>query len=283
MWRLLRSELFRQSKRPMTQVSIGLLVAIVIALYLLLWIASGRITSGSFESVRRVLFLRETVPFGLQLIWFFWGLLAVVLAAGITGSEYSWGTVRTLLMCSQSRLAFFTAKLVAILLLTVAGALIGLIAALTTSTIITVRNGGADFSFVTPAYVRDTVSTFARTIFTILPYLAIAICFSTLGRSTLAGVAAALGWRFLEGLVAALLTLAGGWLAHIPEYLLRSNVASIQFSAPLARNLTRTLGAGEDAFTNLPSVEHAVAVLSAYIALLLLVSATVFLRRDFTA
>ena len=283
MWRLLKSELFRLQKRPMARVLTLLLVVIVVTMYVLLWIASGRVTSGGFLVVRRALFLRETVPFGLQIIWFFWGLLAVVLASGVTGSEYGWGTIRTLLMCSRSRLAFFVAKLLAILAFTVTGALLGLAAAIVTSTIITLRSGGADFSFVTADYMRDAATTFLRTIFTILPYLALAVFFSTLGRSTLAGVAAALGWRFLEGLIATLLTLAGGRWAEIPDYLLRSNVASIQFSAPLTRNLTRALGADDDAFTNLPSVEHAVIVLLAYIAVLVLASAVVFQRRDFTA
>lgn len=282
MWRLLKSEIFRQRRRPMTQIVIGLLVIIVVAFYILLWIASGRISSGSLEAVRRVLFLRETVPFALQIIWFFWGLLAVVLAAAISGSDYSWGTMRTLLTCSQSRLALFTAKLLTVLTFLVIGALIALIAALMTSTVITARNGGVDFSFVNAAYIRASAITFGRTLFTIMPYLALAICFSTIGRSTLAGVAAALGWRFLEGLVTALLTLAGGWFASVPDYLLRANVASIQFSAPLTRNLTRTLGASEEFGSNLPSLEHAVAVLSVYIVILLVTAASVFQRRDFT-
>jgi ABC-2 type transport system permease protein len=281
MWRLLRSEIFRQRKRLLTKVLLALLVVIVVSLYILLWVASGRVASGGLLVMRRALFLQETVPFGLQLVWFFWGLLAAVLAAGIAGSDFAWGTMRLLVMCSRSRTALFGAKLLTILIFTVIGAAIGLATAVLTSTVITIQSGGADFSFVTGRYVLDAAISFGRTVLTILPFSAIAVCFAIIGRSTLAGVAAALGWRFLEGLVASLMNLAGGFWATIPDYLLRANVSTIQLGAPLSRSFTRTIG-NEATLSRLPSQEHALLVILAYTVITLVAAGFVFARRDVT-
>ena len=56
-------------------------------------------------------------------------ILAVVLVANGMGSEYSWNTLRPYLLCSESRLKMFTAKLIAAAIFIVAGMIIGLIIA----------------------------------------------------------------------------------------------------------------------------------------------------------
>jgi len=49
----------------------------------------------------------------------------VVLVANGMGSEYSWNTIRPYLLCSESRLKMFTAKLIAAAVFIVAGMISG--------------------------------------------------------------------------------------------------------------------------------------------------------------
>ena len=139
---------------------------------------------------------RPVVPFALQIIATFGTLLAVVLAAGAAGSEYAWGTVRLMATASSGRLRLITSPLIVVFLMVALIALMAIIVALAYSAIITTANGGSDFSFVTPGFVKEQMFAFGRTLFVMSPFVALAFAAAIVGRSTLAGVGVGLAVAF---------------------------------------------------------------------------------------
>jgi ABC-type transport system involved in multi-copper enzyme maturation permease subunit len=75
-------------------------------------------------------FLKDAITGVMSILGSIGMILAVVLVANGMGSEYSWNTIRPYLLCSESRLKMFTAKLIAAAVFIVAGLIIGLIIAI---------------------------------------------------------------------------------------------------------------------------------------------------------
>ncbi len=124
------------------------------------------------------------------------GILAIFLAAGSLGGDYSWGTLRTLLARAPARGVFLLAKLLALLLALLLATLIALAV-------------GALVALAVSAWL-GLPSTFAwgdllllpvaigRALFVILPYLLATLACAAWGRSVLAGVAGGLIFLALD-------------------------------------------------------------------------------------
>src|SRR5881409_2810678 len=140
---LLSVEFFKLRKRMVTWLVALILVGLVVLVYSVLWNISGRATTFgedhrfTGEQLRNALFLRTSVPFALQMVGSFGIILAIVVAAGAVGSEYSWGTVRLMATASSGRLRYLTAKLVVVLAFVALGTLLAVATALIYSSIIT--------------------------------------------------------------------------------------------------------------------------------------------------
>jgi len=95
--------------------------------------------------------------------------------------------------------------------------------------LITTAIGGYafDFSFATGGYLWDQFLQFWRTFYVLIPYVLLGFLFAVIGRSSIPGLVLGIGEFFLESMIAALLRLAGGWIAKIPDYLLTVNVNAI--------------------------------------------------------
>ncbi|MFQ5878953.1 MAG: ABC transporter permease [Dehalococcoidia bacterium] len=284
MSRLLAVELFKLRQRPLTRVLLLVLMAIVVLLYVVLWAVTGNaLDAGSADAdvleLRRNLFLREAVPFGLFLVSAFGTLLAVILAAGAVGTEFGWGTIRNMLTCSVSRLHFLGAKYLAVLLLVAVGTLVGLLTAVLVSGIITAVDGGGDYGFVDGGYVWDSLVALLSTVYTMIPFITIAVFFGLWGRSTLAGAGAGIGVLVLEGIVAALMRQASGWVEQLPDYFPGVNADAI-----VVANGLETSGLfGGRAVAQLPDPTIAAGVLAGYIVVFLAAAAWLFQRRDVVA
>jgi ABC-type transport system involved in multi-copper enzyme maturation permease subunit len=228
--RLVGVEFFKLRKRFMTWVLAALLIGLVVLMYSVLWSVSGRIeTFGeqqqfSGADLRRALFLEASVPFSLQIVSSFGTVLAVILAAGAVGSEYSWGTMRLIATASPGRLRLVTAKLFVVFVIVAVGALVAVVVGLAYSSIITIIDGGADFDFVTVTWARDQMASYGRTLFVMAPYITMAFAVALIGRSTLAGVGAGIGFALVEQVVSSLMRLAASPWSDIPDWLIGSNV-----------------------------------------------------------
>jgi len=285
---LLSVEFFKLRKRMMTWLIALILVGLVILVYSVLWNISGRVTTFgdhhrfTSEQLRTALFLQTSVPFALQMVGSLGIILAIVLAAGAAGSEYSWGTVRLMATASSGRLRYLTAKLVIVFALVVLGILLAVATALLYSSLITFTNSGFGFGFVTGPYLRDQLESLGRTLSVITPYVCLAFGAAVVGRSTLAGAGAGIGAAFAEPLIASLMRLGGEPWHSIPRYFMNANAQVILQQNDLPAVLPRFTPGGED-LHGINSVEEAFLILSVYSVVFVALALFAYRRRDITA
>ena len=289
MTRLMAVELFKLRKRMMTWILAILMVGLVVLLYSIFWSVSGRVTTfgenAQFtgEDLRRALFLQTSVPFSLQVVSSFGTIFAMILAAGAVGSEYSWGTVRLMATAASGRVRLMAAKLLVVCGLVAASALLAVAVGLIYSSIITVTNGGSDFSFVTPGFVRDQAESYGRTLFVMAPYVTLAFAMAAIGRSTLAGVGAGIGIAFVEPLIGELMRLAGNPWKEIPNYLINANSEVILLQNKLPDVVRFGPSTQELAKSHFNGVPEAVFILAIYSVVFVALAFLVYRRRDITA
>ena len=230
---LVSAEFFKLRKRMMTWVVAAILVGLVILLYSVLWSVSGRhSTFGEHheftsQDLRRALYLQSSVPFSLELVGTFGAILAMVLAAGAVGSEYSWGTVRLVATASSGRIRTMAAKLLVVLGLVAVGTFLAVLVGVVYSGVITFTAGGSSLHFVTGSFLSDQVQSYGRTVFVLLPWVSLAFAAAVVGRSTLAGAGAGIGLAFMEPLVGGLMRLGDHPWRDVPNYLIGSNAQTI--------------------------------------------------------
>ena len=263
---LLRVEIEKILKRRLNQIVLAIFLVLLVVIYVLLWLASDALSSagtadpGTVEDIRSALYLEETVPFAMVMLYAIGFVAGVVVIGSNVGSEYTWNTIRTLTSAEPRRWRVLTAKYIALWLLVVAGLLLGLVTALATSAIITLLAGKLDLAFVDWPYVRDSFYTFLRLVVATAPYFGLAALLGVYGRSATAGIALALGVAFLEGIVGGLMELAGGWVGTIPQYMLDTNGDTLALTDGGAISDLYGSSGFSETFQR-PSVEHAVIVL----------------------
>lgn len=285
---LMAAEFFKLRKRMMTAVLALILVALVVLLYSVLWSISGRATvdGGLFtgEELRRALFLQTSVPFSLSVVSSFGIILAAILAAGAAGSEYSWGTVRLTATAANGRIRLIAAKLLVVCALVVAGTVLTVAVGMVFSSVITYTSGGSDFDFITLTFLRQQAEAFGRTLFVLSPYVAMAFAGATVGRSTLMGVGASIGFAFVEPIIAALMRLGGSPWEDIPRFFINANVLVVLAQNELPEVLPRFGPSRRDlADEHFNSPEMATLVLALYVVFFVALAFYVYRRRDITA
>jgi len=284
--RLISAELFKLRKRLMTRVLLFVLVGIMIVLYLLL-LAVSKITipvHGSEEigTIQNLLGLPLALPFALAILSSFGTILAVILIASSVGTEYSWRTLRTMLICSESRLKLLGAKLVAAGILILIGMVVGLATGFLMSLITTAIGGYSfDFSFATGGYLWDQFLQFWRTFYVLMPYALLGFLFAVVGRSAMPGIALGVGIFFLESIITTFMIFAGGWIAKIPDYLLAANVRAITALSNLPQGVGMGMG-GNNLSGQMPGVIHAFTTLAIYSLVFIVIAFYLFRKRDVT-
>lgn len=286
MTRLISAELFKLRKRLMTRVLLFVLVGIMIVLYLLL-LAVSKVAipvHGSEEigTIQNLLGLPLALPFALSILSSLGTILAVILIASSVGTEYSWRTMRTMLICSESRLKLLGAKLVAAGILILIGMVIGLATGFLMSLITTAIGGYSfDFSFMTGGYLWDQFLQFWRTFYVLMPYALLGFLLAVVGRSAMPGIALGIGIFFLESIITAFMSLAGGWIARIPDYLLSANVRAITAQSNLPQGMSMGMG-GNGLSDQLPELWLAFVILAGYSLFFIGLAFYLFRKRDVT-
>ena len=285
MTRLIGSELFKLRERGMTWVLLYVLAGIFIILYLLLYAVSRLAVpppgqGGGIGNIENLLGLPVAVPFSLAMLASFGTVLAVILIASSTGNEYGWRTLRIALISSESRFKFLAAKLVSAMIIIAIGMIAGVVIGFIMSLITTAIGGYAfKFDFATGQYVWDQFLQLVRTFYIVMLYSMLGFLFAVVGRSAMAGIAVGLGVFFLEPVITALMRLAGGWVANVPDYLLAANVNAIRSLNDLPGGVGGGFGNGT---MQLPPVTQAYWVIAGYIVVFSIISFLIFLRRDVT-
>ncbi len=272
---LLRSEIFRLVRRWMPRLLLLILTGLICLIYLALWTA---IRAGDAEarSLREALRLEAVRDTGASLVFQIGGVMAIILTASLIGSEYGWGTIRTLLPRARSREAFLAAKVVTALSFVAVTVALGFAVAFGASALITMLEDLP--SGLGPDGVERTFAAVARTGYVIVPYVALTIMITVGTRSMAAGIGIGLAVFFLEGLIFSLLALAGGWFERLPGAFISRNVEAI------LRENAEGLSQPFSATTSpMPPVWRSVTVLALYTLVFAGLAFRWFRRRDITA
>jgi ABC-type transport system involved in multi-copper enzyme maturation permease subunit len=261
----------------MPRILLGISVIIIAFLYALFWLLlrtdSG--TASDLDRLRENLRLAAVRGTGLGFVALFGTTVVVILTASLIGSEFGWGTIRTILPRARSRSAFLTAKVVTSVLVAVVVTVVGAVVAIIGSGFITITehlSGGLG-----PDGTLRFAEATGRTFYTMIPYLALTLCLTVWTRSVAAGIGGGVSFLFLQGAVVELISLAGGPFDRLPGALIDRNVQAL-----LAAN---SAGLPDNYFSStqaMPGVWQAAGVLAVYTVGFLALSYYRLSRRDIT-
>ena len=211
------------------------------------------------------------------------GLIFLVIIAGtIVGGEYTVGTVRLMYTRGPTRTQFLLAKVGAIFLYTVIGFTLVAVLGIVLGALLNLLSGVTmDLTFLQHGGILSIVLYLLAAIVSLFVYTMLALFLATLGRATVAGVAGAIVWYILEGLLTQVFGVIsffvkgpfGDLLKAVPDYFIGNNVTAL-----LQNQEAHFLGGQPSALPNL----HAWLVLIGYIVLFIGLSLWVTVRRDVT-
>jgi ABC-type transport system involved in multi-copper enzyme maturation permease subunit len=240
----------------------------VVLLYGLYWFTIE--TQAETSTERGLARIGAAPDFGLAFVSQLGTILAVIMGSSLIGTEFGWGTFRTLLARVPTRSALLAAKLVALLLFVGLVVVLGYAVALGTSALVTVfadldRGTGTNF-------LGHSLASVARAAYVMLPYATLAFLVALWFRSNAAGIGVGLAVYFLENLI---VEIAGDALGWIPKTLPGPNADAI-----LDLN---DVGARIAPPPDVPSAWQAAGVLGLYVTAFLALSFWIFRRRDVTS
>jgi ABC-type transport system involved in multi-copper enzyme maturation permease subunit len=221
--------------------------------------------------------LRELRPdrvqgFGVQIVSGIGSVMLIVFAASHVGTEFGWGTLRTLLAHGAGRGAFLGGKVLSLALFAALFIFVGAVAAVVGSYVV-IAIAGADANGLDLGAIANAA---ARTYYTFLPYMALATLIAVWSRSAGAGIAAGLVVYFTEGLIAQLLVSFNRDYANIVNYGLSRNVSA------LARAAAGTTTLPDPSAIALPDQGQAALVLAIYAVLFVTIAFWRLRTRDVT-
>lgn len=294
MLRPLRSEIHRLRRRWMPWILLGIVVGMAFIFYELIYVSvnaqlqllrSGTAPAnavgpgGTEESIR---LLEETLTqvrprfiagFGVELVAALGSVMLIVFAASHMGTEFGWGTLRTLLASGLGRDAFLATKLLSLVLFALVFAALGILATIAASFLVSTQ-AGYDTSGFDAASV---LSAAWRTAYAYLPYLALASLIALFSRSSGAGIAAGLVIYFSEGIVVQLLIAFNRDFATIGDLGISRNVSS------LSRISVTVAGSNaQNSAVPLPDQTQAAIVLAAWTVLFVVLAFWRLRTRDVT-
>ena len=145
-------------------------------------------------------------------------ILIMILAASLTGTEYGWGTVRTVLTRGAGRWPFLASKLILVALLGAAALVIGTASLAISSFIASLTLEGGSW-IAESAEWGEVARMFGKTVFGLVPYVALAVFFAVLTSSSGAAIGLSLGYAVAEGIVVGILA-SFEWFERISGFIL---------------------------------------------------------------
>ena len=172
------------------------------------------------QGVRNVLELPLGISFGLVFAHTVGVMLIIVLASSVIGTEYGWGTLRAALIQGIGRWQFLTSKALLVMLVGAGGILVAAVAVavsgLVAAPFLEFPNGES----AQPGHQwSDAAIAFGKTIYGLVPYVALAMLFAVLTSSSGVGMAIALGYHIVEQVVVGIL-MNFGWFEGISHFVL---------------------------------------------------------------
>lgn len=291
--RLLRSEVYRLIRRWMPWVLLGITVLLSFVLYELVWLTTNAqlevLRSGaaptnpnapppesqirSIEAAIQTLRPAQLTRLGVGLVAGLGTIVVIVFSASHFGTEWVWGTLRTVLAAGAGRAQFLAAKNLTLLGFAVVYIVVGL-AATTAASFVVSAQAGLD----TTGYDIGTVaSAGVRTLYGFLPYMALAALIALWFRSSGGGIAAGLVINFTESLVTQILVQFNKDFVTVANFGISRNVQSIS-----RVDASPPAGASPSVLATLPDQSQAVAVLAVWTILFVALAFWRLRTRDIT-
>lgn len=270
---LLRMELLKLVKRPMTWILLILLLGGIGFGDLVAFLQINRVSADVRAAILGNLTLPGTLTRASEFIYFFGTIMLSILAASAIGGEYSWGTLRPMLATGVPRLRFLAAKLVALAIVAVAFDVLPLIMnAILAAPVGLLANGPVFTGPFDAAWVGHLLALAARTYLMILVAILIAFLVSLLARSQAAGIGTALGLVIGELVVVQLLgSLNLTWATTLVNIFPNRNSQSL-----LAYNVFGPV----ERSGGVLSQAHSLVTLAVYCLVCIAIALAVFRRRD---
>jgi ABC-type transport system involved in multi-copper enzyme maturation permease subunit len=292
MLNLIRAEWLKLARRPLAWVLLAIFLASLVLL-LLAEFAVVALYDGLFSGGARAQLLsdEQVLQFRLHLgfpgifgavlghVNGLGGICAITLAAGVIGSEYGWGTLRTQLARQPNRGRYQIAKIIGLLLALLAGVLLSLLLGALLALLFGSLLAGTGAA---PANALALPVGVMRSLYVLLPYVLCTIACSILGRSVVAGAVGGFLFLLADTGLGALSFLAGlgGSIGFLLSLVVQPNINTLivlnsqSFGLDPAA-LTRTMD-----LTTLPSPLQATIVIGVYSALFFASAYRLLLRRD---
>lgn len=217
MMSLVRMELLKLVKRPMTWVLLVLLHGGIGFGTVVGVLNLQSVDPGVRDSLLRNVTLPAILPRTTEFIYIFGAIMLAILAASSIGSEYSWGTLRPILATGIPRGRFLAAKLVSLAVAAAAFVVLPMLMnAILAVPIALLNDRPIVAGTVDLAWVGALLAMVARTYLLIAVPALIAFLVALAARSQAAGIGAALGLMLGEQIVAVLLLSLGlGWARSV--------------------------------------------------------------------
>lgn len=224
---LLRTDRTRILRRPMTWILAVILGGLTGLIYFSLALTlllpddlEGGLSADESEQIRELVIFPEGFGFGISMIGGLGTILLIILAAGVIGSEFSWGTARTSLMAGVSRDRFYASKVITLLLLGAAlaiGAAILSFGGTLAVSVIVDRSFYSD-EWLTGGFIIDALLMTFRAFIGIAIWILIASTITLVTHSLAAGVGVTLGLNIAGDILLSLLGAAGDigrWVSRL--------------------------------------------------------------------
>ena len=232
---------------------------------------SGNVTVSTTDQFPEMFAFPTSLTNGLIVAHGFGGILLMILAASLIGSEYGWGTLRTVLTKGTGRWSLLTAKLLLLAGLSV-GVLIVATASVAVSSAIALATLDAGWVASSADWTGLGIG-FGKAIYGMLPYVALAVFAAVLTSSSGAAIGISLGYYFAESILIGVLA-NFDWFERIAVFILGRAVSGwVRTEGGVSFQSSGTTA-------GLPDASQAFLVLLAYVVVLSGAALWIFQRRE---
>jgi ABC-2 type transport system permease protein len=231
--------------------------------------------TAQLDETLRMIAPDRVAQFGVSIVGGLGSVMLIVFAASHVGTEFGWGTFRTLLAHGASRSGFLVSKAVSLVLYVILFMIVGTVAAIGASYTVSAVAGipvGAGVDLPEIARVATKIS------YTFLPYMALALAIAVWSKSAGAGIATGLVVYFAESIVAGILVSLNKDYAQIVNWGLSRNASA------LTRTVTGQGGptSQDPTASTLPDPTQAAIVLAVYCVIFMILAYWRLRSRDVT-
>jgi len=266
---MIRAELFKLRKRPMTWWMLGIMAAITTLVFTINYQIGHHSTNpNTARNALNNALLPNGVHTAVSAGNALWGTLTIIAIAVVVGNEFQYGTLRTQLAMGLRRIPYVLSKAMAVYLAAVIGLILIVAFGIGLSVILTAVDG-APMTW-SGAFGQEFWQTLGVQLLGTATRFALALFITLLARQVVAGVAVVLGYTILEGTITSILTGFGGGWAKAVNFFLTPNQRALTYGLDRSQNFNKELF----------SPPIAVALLVAYAIIFFIVSVLIFNRRD---